>query len=335
MTTTTTTAERSPLDLALDAIPNYRETEAAIERLRAHRPTTPSARADDLIAEVVAATLDGKPVPADTGQRAADAKRAAEFVAAEQVIIAEVRMRLDDKLNEALRNGSDDGVRALRGPFEELLAEVRTLASALNGVSDAAQAIKAGPEAAAAWAQLEQLADRHDELRTVQHSMLVAAAGEGGFVELAKYRNGYTGGSVLRQVVIDAAGWLENVDETWPQWLDATRGRPDPTGMAIKSRPPWPHTEDHPLQPAHGSPDFLLWLATTTTGRPWVASLSQAARAYCDQSEEVARREDEAREIATYGRVRSPSQRRNAAARKFAQDERQFADAKARAAYGL
>jgi hypothetical protein len=314
------TDSRPPLQLALDAIPGYREAEAAIARLKAHRATTGPAEQESAIVDTVAAAARaGTEMPADIGRRVADSTRAQEFAEAETRVITAARRILEGERDDAARRGADDGLVALRGPLADVLRQVQGLASHLAGIGTAHAAIAAGPEAASSWARLTQLADQHAAIRVAQTRVVSLAHPSDSYINLAKYRPG--GGSVAVRDVLQITAWASNLDEHWPQWPAAVRGaatRATVTAWEAPTPPPWPHNPADPLNVNYADPAFLLWLATSNA-RPWIPTIPGAAVCYLDAREAAARRQTEADEIRQYGHVRTAEERKRADQERAAQ----------------
>ncbi|MCC3653219.1 hypothetical protein LIX60_17470 [Streptomyces sp. S07_1.15] len=263
------TTEREPIDIAYDAIPEYRAIQAADDALR-QRVTAlrngGGAPPVDLVADVVDAVTAGKPVPGDLGRRAWEAQQTTEFVKAELLILQGAEKRLKNQREMAVRAGADNGLRALRPLLDELIDTARPMAAALRGVHDAQTAIDRGPDAVTAWSNFNQLVDRYARIRGAQYKLTRDAAGENIAID-GKYLDF---GSVFSL-------WSEiaNVTQLWPEWTPRRGGAP--------VRPPWPVANPaKPFRVRHDR-EWFMWVLNTPQVQLWVPTLGELRKAYADQ----------------------------------------------------
>lgn len=330
-TNDTTTDTRSPYHLALDAVPGYLAALAALDRVKRYRSqgANDAEAWRDLIDDTADRLIAGEPIPADLGARAAETRRRAEINQAEADILRALRSRLENHAEQTLNAGADHALTALQEPLSTVLHDVHSLAGDLTGVTSASHAIKAGPEASAAWSRLTTLTESYRAVRDAQGRLLGALVPGDSAVNIGRYVTRESGGvnfggGVPLQHVIERAGWIANLDAVWPDW----QARPAAAMVAGKrptSSAPWPHNDpENPLTVDHADPRFLLWLATHETAQPWVPTLPDMAVAYADLLNEAHRQRVEEEERRTFGKVRTETERRNAAERAEAQHRAQL-----------
>lgn len=101
-----------------------------------------------------------------------DAQREQEAL---QVVREEIAsLESTGRLARSTRTKSDvePALRFLHGELEALVADVRRLDKALNGIGTAEAAVLAGEEAATAWRELSAAADRYEEIRGAQSRVM-------------------------------------------------------------------------------------------------------------------------------------------------------------------
>ncbi|MFI2227084.1 hypothetical protein [Streptomyces fradiae] len=273
----TDTAERDPLDIARDAIPDFRAVQAAdaavqqrLAELRSGTDRPPV----DFATETFDAVLAGKPVPGDLGRRAVDAERADEHRQAELQILLGVEARLRNHGENTVKAGADEGLRALRPVLAELVDRARPMADALRGVHDAQAAIDRGADAVAAWSGMAAVVARYAAIREAQRKLSRMAIGEGFGT---KY------GTVGFGAVFHVWSEIENVTDVWPEW---TPVRAD--GQIV--RPPWPVPYPHkPFEVVHDR-EWVLWLLTAPKVRLWVPTVDELKKSYLGQRETAQKR---------------------------------------------
>ncbi|MFF9687293.1 hypothetical protein [Streptomyces sp. NPDC014623] len=289
--TDTAMTEREPLEVARDAIPGFRAVQAAdtilqerITELRSSTSRTPV----DLGAETFEAITSGKPIPDHVGRRAWEAQQADVFRDNELQVLLGVAKRLQNHGENTARAGADHGLRALRPVLDELLDQARPMAAALCNVHDAQTAIDRGPDAVAAWSGFADVISRYNAIRSAQHTITRMAIGQ----DVAT-KTGHIGFNTVFNVWSE----IQNVTEVWPEWTPTPHGE-------HPIRPPWPASS--PNRPFHVQHDreWLMWLLTNPTVRPWVPTIGELKKAYEDQREEAAKRDGEAPKTRTTGEPR-------------------------------
>ncbi|MFI2714852.1 hypothetical protein ACH5AI_00710 [Streptomyces collinus] len=277
--TDTTTAEREPVDIALDAIPGFRaiqDAENVLQQRTTALRTGASVPQVDLVAEAFEALLAGKPLPEDLGRRAWEVTQAHEFREDEMNILAGVEKRLTNHGENTLRAGADHGLRALRPVLDELLGRARPMVEALRGVHDAQGAIDRGPDAVAAWSGFGAIVSRYAAIRSAQHKITRITMGQDV---------GTRFGSVGFNSVFRVWSEIENVAEVWPEWLSAQNGE-----RAV--RPPWPvRYPNRPFEVQHDR-EWVMWLLSNPKVRLWVPTIGELTEAWVAQRESTAERED-------------------------------------------
>lgn len=319
------TDTRPAYQIALDAIPGYRDADAALNRIKKRNPITrPAANTDQLLEEALTAARAGHDLPEDLGRRAADANRAHEFAVAEERIIRAVLTQLTHYRDEALRRGVDHALTALNEPLHQVLNDAQSLAPTLAGVTSASDAIKTGPEAASNWARLTQLADRHRGIRTAQIRLMNAAHPEEGGIDVSRYLPDEPQRMISTRQVMLVASWFSNLDELWPHWKPVGRGLSDTAAadFAASSAPPWPHVSGNPLGLIADDPETVLWCATSEADC-WIPTIGEAIRTYLDATAAQQDRDQRAWEIREHGAVLSEEERHRLAAEAQRKTQRQ------------
>jgi hypothetical protein len=166
-----------------------------------------------------------------------------------------LRGELDNRLPSLIAVHADAILGSLADDFEQLMAEVSSIATQLNGARNASEAIERGAEDA--WRQLPDLRDQYDKLRAAQHSVTLVA-----FEPhiLATARSDY----IEDELASDLQ--LANMDEVLPGWR-----RPDNRAATsfreLGDRRPWPI--DDPITQ-------LVWLVTSGA-EPWLPTTKDLA----------------------------------------------------------
>ncbi|MFI8483843.1 hypothetical protein [Streptomyces rubrogriseus] len=289
--TDTSTEQRDPLDIARDAIPDFRAVQAAIftvkERIDALH-SAPIAGPDNLVAETFEAVTAGKAVPEEIGRRSVEATHARENLLAELQILKAVEARLNNHGDNALRAGADHGLRALRPVLDELLDQARPMATALRGVHDAQGAIDRGTDAVAAWSGFAAVVDRYAAIRNAQRKLSEYVIGEAIGTQF---------GTVGFRGIFNVWSEIENLTEVWPEWAPAQKGE-------RIVRPPWPvEYPNKPFEVQHDR-EWLLWLLSNPKVRLWVPTIGELTDAYVAQRGNAVQREGEAPEQRSTGEPR-------------------------------
>jgi hypothetical protein len=289
----------NPHELALDAIPDYREAEAALARLDACQADPPEyTPGAEIVSRIVTAAYSDGPFPTGLGQHSPEAANA------EKGYYLEARRHLAGQRAVALRRGAAKARLALRPMLDDLIAEARELAPGLRRVSSAGDAEEAGPEAEAAWGRLSVLARQHAAIRTAQGRL--TGEDHSDDIELAKFVPDIGHVIVPRTQIFNVAGWLSNLSEVWPDWSERLRaGRREVGGIAPA---PWPGGD---LPANFADPTHLLWLVTAT-GQPWLPTVPEMVAVYVSALDEANRRRLDADELRRFGHVRDTEERRKA-----------------------
>lgn len=248
---------------ALEAIPEFVQATEALERARGLQrfeppPETVPAVEERLRREYLAwARGETDTHPVHPGEAISQARHNTEVIQLEERIVASVVAELEQQRASAPLLGHEKAIAALGELLEQLLAEVRDLDQQLGPVSTANQANSAGPDAAAAWAQLTHAVDTYRQIREAQWW-------------LCRKVQGSFDPQGLRDRV-DRYGWLRNIEELDYDHRLALKGEVRPqlaqgTNVTNLSPQPWPEGDEYAL---------LRWLATSDDAKPFVATWQQ------------------------------------------------------------
>ncbi|MFF1687187.1 hypothetical protein [Streptomyces sp. NPDC058254] len=249
--TTTTQTGREPLEIALDANPEYRKLQAA-EAVVQKRASELSFPETDFTGEALASLDKGDPIPTDIGRRLWERNQEREIVQAELGLMRTLADRLKNERENAFRDGATTALRALRPVLDELLDEAQPMAALLIGVHDAQTAIDRGPKTVDAWTRFAELTNQYKRIRDAQ-AKLTRAAGSEDAPPLV---------------------WAEvsNVTDVWPQWNPNKGDRKPQT-------PPWPTANpNREFHVQHGR-EWLMWLMTTPGVKVWLPTPDETAAA--------------------------------------------------------
>ncbi|WP_433782432.1 hypothetical protein ACQPX6_21380 [Actinomycetospora sp. CA-101289] len=226
---TTPTKARSAAGLAQDAIEGVPELRAALARIKT--VTTEHVNVDRerraLIADAAATMAAGKPYPTDLADRFAELQAKATAAREAGRLRDEVEKRLTAMLRETIEDGTDTALDVLRNAQHEVLAEAADLDRDLGPVQTADDAIKAGPDAVQAWAQLDALLERYLSIRREHATLLRPHLDDGEY------------GLLLRE-----HGEIRDRDQLW-----------------VDRQPPWPHNELRPEEGPTRDRRGFRWLA--------------------------------------------------------------------------
>jgi hypothetical protein len=145
-------------------------------------------------------------------------------------------------------------LESLATDLTDLMADVKTVVSRLDGATTAAAAIANGT--ADAWRELPQLREEYDDLRDAQLTVMHAA----DFIHIQNAQSPH----IDDEMATDLA--LANLDELVPGWRNPAPAHISISGT-IPDRRPWP---TDPVEQ-------LVWLAASNA-RPWVPTLAQLYR---------------------------------------------------------
>ncbi|MEU0225229.1 hypothetical protein ABZ177_12870 [Streptomyces sp. NPDC006284] len=177
-----------------DAVPDVQVAEKQLketeERLSSlpRTPTPEEARQEVIDVAVEAQRTDGAPIPADIGERAAEAYTAAIAPHAERLALATAVNALRRRMPLLKSRGSRSVLAALSAQLDDVLTEVREIV-ARSGHLDADSAIEAGEQGLTDYRRLRELVGVVDDIRTTQRSVY-AATGDAG-VLASLYRQGH------------------------------------------------------------------------------------------------------------------------------------------------
>lgn len=207
-----------------------------------------------LAADLVAALGKGAPMPADTGERAYAAQRAADVAAAYVSVLIAARGAAVDELGAVLAAAAPDVIRSLNPLLAGLVGEVAAALKIMGSTERSERAmLRADEPIRAAYLSLDGLTGRYNTLRHLRSCLLEAR------------------GEQVAPQILDVFGEVRNVAEIWPGWTTRDLGTPDPTDPhAPVSGAPWP------ANPA----ERLLWLASTPDLELWVPTASEIREAH-------------------------------------------------------
>ncbi|CAL9377881.1 hypothetical protein [Streptomyces sp. enrichment culture] len=177
-----------------DAVPDVVQAEKQLketeDRLRVlpPSPTPDEARQAVIDAAVEAQRVDGAPIPADIGEKAAGAYTAALAPHAERLALATAVNALRRRLPLLKSRGSRAVLAALAAQLDGVLAEVREITDR-SGRLDAATAIDAGEQGIADYRRLTELVSVVDDVRKTQRSVYGETGDKGVLASL--YRQGH------------------------------------------------------------------------------------------------------------------------------------------------
>ncbi|CAN5324298.1 hypothetical protein BH20ACT24_BH20ACT24_16170 [soil metagenome] len=195
------------------------EAVSALDRLAAMLAavppsTSPDAAEEAATVEALAAVQAGRDV-GDLGEKALQARDAAEENAARARVLREVQERLRYSASQSLLNCADEITAATQGAVDGIMSEAAKLAPAIKGAESAEAVLRGGDAAVRAWRQLEALASRYAAVRQA-------------------YQVVY--GAAFSSQVADATGAhleFENVTELFPS-VRRTSERPWPESPAAR-----------------------------------------------------------------------------------------------------
>ncbi|MEU3240083.1 hypothetical protein ACFYNH_36680 [Streptomyces anthocyanicus] len=174
----------------VDAEKQLRETE---ERLRAlpRTPTPEEARQAVIDAAVEAQRTDGAPIPADIGERAAEAYTAAIAPHAERLALATAVNALRRRLPLLMSRGSRSVLAALAAQLDDVMTEVREITDRSGRLENADVADEADDRDAAMtdYRRLKELVQVVNDVRETQRRVY-AETGDAG-VLASLYRQGH------------------------------------------------------------------------------------------------------------------------------------------------
>lgn len=185
-----TTTPASVWDAVPDVVTAEKLLKETEERLHALPPTpTPEeARQAVIDAAVDAQRTDGVPIPADIGERAAEAYTAAIAPHAERLALHTAVNALRRRLPFLKRRGSRVVLEKLAAQLDDVMAEVRDIIAG-SGHLDADTAIEAGEQGLNDYRRLRELVGVVDEIRKTQRDVYAETVDRGVLASL--YRQGH------------------------------------------------------------------------------------------------------------------------------------------------
>jgi hypothetical protein len=186
----TTPAPASVWDAVPDVVQAEKLLDETQERLRTlpQSPSPEQAQQAVIDAAVEAMRTDGAPIPADVGERAAEAHRGALALYAERLALHSAVNSLRRRIPFLKSRGSRTVLGALATQLDEVLTEVREII-ARSGRLDGDSAIEAGEQGIADYKRLRELVGVVDEIRRVQRSVYGEIGDSGVLASL--YRDGH------------------------------------------------------------------------------------------------------------------------------------------------
>ena len=177
-----------------DAAPDVKQAEKLLdetrERLQALPPAPSPEEAQQAVidAAVNAQRTDGAPIPADIGERAAEAYTAALAPHAERLALHTAVSALSRRMPLLKSRASRVVLETLAAQLADVLTEVRAIVER-SGHLDGDSAIEAGDQGIEDYKRLRELVGVVDELRSVQRSVYTETGDRGVLATL--YREGH------------------------------------------------------------------------------------------------------------------------------------------------
>ncbi|MBB5785989.1 hypothetical protein [Jiangella mangrovi] len=269
MTTTFATILTSgnpALKRALDDIPHYTETKAAVAAakaaLNAESARRPAAQ-DDLVSEVMEVLRAGEEVPTDLAERAHAATLAPQQRKAVIELLDQAHRRLDEELDTVIRGGADAVFGSLHDQLQDVITRFEKLEPRVLDVASPSGAITAG--LADAWQEAQLVGKDYAAIREAQ--------------QLATHAFNTAGDRPWTEQHFA----IENLDEVWPEWF-VYRG----VGVMVDVRTREQHRIVPPM-PAEPGLAYLAW-AREAGAILWVPTLRQLRETYAASNTEAGAR---------------------------------------------
>ncbi|MEU3112668.1 hypothetical protein ABZ652_01140 [Micromonospora chalcea] len=272
------------IDAILAELPDHQRLIAARAAVRARRDSADMRPATDhptaaVQQQVLAAVLDGEPVPTDLRARIGAALLDEQMRGHEWEMLGRLMTNLEYEESALLSRNLDAILDALRERLDALLDETRAiLAGPLADIRTSREASLAGRSRE--WGRIATLADLYRNIRAAQRTAIVKVHGDQW-----PTLDGHTSAGLVDDVLF-LVGDIANLDEMWPDWHyspGAWTGNPHAGRIAkatgnTAGTPPWPVQQGTVATPSRDR-DYLVWLATDPTAKPWLPSMSEAADA--------------------------------------------------------
>jgi hypothetical protein len=238
-------------------MPGYRDTAAAIDRVRRQRIEAPGPVAlyPD-VAVLAAAAVAGEPLPPDLGEQVLAADRAKAAHEAFRLSSEQVVNHLTAELQQVVIAQLDAGLRFLDGELRIILAAAAAALDVAGVVRSPEEALRAPEEQREAFLQIDELTRRLGLLRDAQRQVMLDSL------------DFMSDGAHNTNELLRLAGVVANLAEVVPDWQEAARA-----GHQV--RLPWqPTSPQSPLIPVVDR-EHLVWLVESPAV-PWVPTVREA-----------------------------------------------------------
>jgi hypothetical protein len=167
-----TTKTKTLRERVYDAIPHYADSRTILENLPTVELPTPQdldTERRELIGKVREHVLAGTPIPADLGEAFLTATRERERYTVLAETVRDVGQIARDNIQAARDYQWGESIEILNAELDDIVTTARTVADTFDGITTAADALASrNPNVADAWRELQCLADRYDEVRSLQ-----------------------------------------------------------------------------------------------------------------------------------------------------------------------
>ncbi len=182
------------LKAAWDIVPEVATTaeryEAVVKLRKAFKRSADPERARrEVIDEAIGSFRKTGEWPADLGKRAAKAYLEALEGESEYRALSQAEERLRHEKEDIRDMCADDALAYLGGRLSDVLSEAKTAGAALDGVTNADEAIRAGGDALDAWRTLTGLLTALENVRGAQWDILRAVADEDTRAKLRRWKS--------------------------------------------------------------------------------------------------------------------------------------------------
>lgn len=270
---------------ALNRIPGYRETEAALTHATQWETDLFTERAGftsitTTTREALSKAAHAKAeLPRNLGKAEREALQDREDFQALLAGVTQLKSELKTTLESTLAAHADEALTYLNGELSALVDEVRDSAEGLGGLEDVETIVREGGPRLKAYQQLAAYLKRYDDIRTAQADITARALRTSG-VSDGGTRWLYTVG-FLADALDKDEHWIRARNSAYRGVFTAGPGQDYEEWLSLKTtgKAAWPSTlERRSWHPTPRREAHLLWVCTEAT--PWVPTTIQLQAAY-------------------------------------------------------
>lgn len=286
------TKSQNILDQATDKIPGHREAQTRLDTAKNWQIPNPSESRETVAAHLYSEAAKGAPCPDDIAERIVRGTQAEGAYMEAHSMVKSLITQAEAELGEVLRSGAHDALGWLNEQMSALRSDVSEVVGKLDGVTSAEEAIAVGSTSVKAWAALDDLVTRYEQIRNAQMKLMRS------LFDTLTWRGGVDGGAPVAQVLARSGHFVDAVDRE-PHWLGlrkeaarVTRLGETQNGLSPGQHPglkewlnwsdtapgtPWDAIPLNGCWPTGDHKNFLIW--AMTEARPWVPTVDQLMHA--------------------------------------------------------